>query len=301
MASHRDPRDREPRRERGGSLFGDTRGDTRQARSRDDDDYTRQLADRYGHGQGGYDRAAYRQGGYGEVGPDSGGLGRDAPRGVRGKREADHSDRDFSPRRSFRESEYSPDWAGDDHFSTGVFGGGADQDFRSGGQYQGESGRGARQAHGGDLGGGGYLGQGSGGMPRPGGRSGGAFGDNPRGWYGPEGGNRGRDDEDRSRDSARATGAGFRGRGPKNYTRSDQRITEDLCERLTEDDDIDAGGIEVQVEQGVVTLSGTVSDRWMKHRAEDVAERCAGVRDVENRIRVSREDRKQSGGGPGVF
>ena len=46
----------------------------------------------------------------------------------------------------------------------------------------------------------------------------------------------------------------------------------------------------MQVSQGVVTLSGTVAERAMKHRAEDLAERCTGVRDVENRIRVSREE-----------
>src|SRR5690606_935737 len=81
-------------------------------------------------------------------------------------READSIDRDFSPRRSYRDSGYGEGWQGDDHFSTGVFGGGADQDYRSGGQYQGESGHGARPAYGGDFSGGGYLGRGTGGAPR---------------------------------------------------------------------------------------------------------------------------------------
>lgn len=79
---------------------------------------------------------------------------------------------------------------------------------------------------------------------------------------------------------------GFRGMGPKNYTRSDERIREDVCERLTQDDDLDASEIEIKAEQGVVTLEGTVEERWMKHRAEDIAESCSGVREVENRIRV---------------
>ena len=272
--------------------------DTRQSRDRGDDDYTRQLADRYGHGHGGYDRGAYPQGGYGEVGPDHGGLDRDGPRGARGSaREADSIDRDFSPRRSYRDSGYGEGWQGDDHFSTGVFGGGADQDYRSGGQYQGESGHGARPAYGGDFSGGGYLGRGTGSAPRRHEeRSGGAFGDNPRGWYGPDAGGRQHDDDDRSRAAAQPQGAGFRGRGPKGYSRSDERIAEDLCERLTHDDDIDAGEIEVQVSQGVVTLTGTVSERRMKHRAEDLAERCGGVRDVDNRIRVSRGGSERSEG-----
>jgi hypothetical protein len=82
-----------------------------------------------------------------------------------------------------------------------------------------------------------------------------------------------------------------RGRGPKNYTRSDARITEDLCERLSDADDIDAADIEVRVNNGVATLSGTVSERWMKHRAEDLAEACGGVKDVDNKIRVGTESR----------
>lgn len=79
---------------------------------------------------------------------------------------------------------------------------------------------------------------------------------------------------------------GFRGVGPKNYSRPDDRIRDDVCERLTQDDDLDASNIEIKVEQGKVTLEGTVDERWMKHRAEDVAESCSGVRDVDNRIRV---------------
>jgi osmotically-inducible protein OsmY len=78
-----------------------------------------------------------------------------------------------------------------------------------------------------------------------------------------------------------------RGRGPRNYHRSDQRIREDVCERLMDDDYVDAGGIEVQVQDGVVTLTGTVDERWEKHRAEDIVDACGGVREIENRIRVS--------------
>lgn len=79
-----------------------------------------------------------------------------------------------------------------------------------------------------------------------------------------------------------------RGRGPKNYTRSDERIIDDIHERLTHDDHIDASDIEVRCEQGRVILEGTVEQRWMKHHAEDLVERCSGVKDVDNRIRVQR-------------
>jgi hypothetical protein len=80
-----------------------------------------------------------------------------------------------------------------------------------------------------------------------------------------------------------------RGLGPKNYSRSDERIREDINERLTDADDIDARGITVEVSNGVATLTGSVEQRWMKHRAEDIAEGCSGVRDVHNQIRVQQQ------------
>ncbi|NYZ61219.1 BON domain-containing protein [Luteimonas deserti] len=79
---------------------------------------------------------------------------------------------------------------------------------------------------------------------------------------------------------------GWRGVGPKGYTRADARITEDLCEQLLHDDAIDPREISVQVRDGVVLLEGLVDQRWVKHRVEDLAERCAGVRDIDNRLRV---------------
>jgi osmotically-inducible protein OsmY len=82
----------------------------------------------------------------------------------------------------------------------------------------------------------------------------------------------------------------YRGRGPKNYQRSDERIREDVCERLEQDHYIDATDIEVTVSGGTVTLSGSVNERGAKRRAEDVAESVSGVRDVENRIRLAHDD-----------
>jgi hypothetical protein len=78
----------------------------------------------------------------------------------------------------------------------------------------------------------------------------------------------------------------FAGRGPKGYQRSDERIREDVCERLTQDPRVDASDIEIQVQNGEVTLSGTVDDRESKRTAEDVAESISGVKDVHNQIRV---------------
>jgi osmotically-inducible protein OsmY len=79
---------------------------------------------------------------------------------------------------------------------------------------------------------------------------------------------------------------GYAGRGPKGYTRTDDRIREEVCERLSRDDDVDASEIEVRVQNGEVTLEGTVQTRSMKHQAEDLADDVTGVSDVHNHLRV---------------
>lgn len=84
-------------------------------------------------------------------------------------------------------------------------------------------------------------------------------------------------------------GPRYSGRGPKNYQRSDDRVREEICDTMTDDPLLDASDITVQVEHGEVTLSGTVASREQKRRAEDVAERISGVKDVTNQLRVSRE------------
>ena len=80
----------------------------------------------------------------------------------------------------------------------------------------------------------------------------------------------------------------YRGRGPKNYQRADERIREDVCERLTMDHDVDASDIEVSVSDAVVTLNGTVHARHAKRIAEDICELVRGVKDVQNNLRVTR-------------
>jgi osmotically-inducible protein OsmY len=84
----------------------------------------------------------------------------------------------------------------------------------------------------------------------------------------------------------RQSAGGFAGRGPKGYQRSDERLREEVSDRLMADDQIDASDIEVDVQNGEVKLTGTVPDRWAKRRAEDCAEQVMGVRDVMNQIRV---------------
>ena len=76
------------------------------------------------------------------------------------------------------------------------------------------------------------------------------------------------------------------GKGPQGFQRSDERIRELVCEALYDDEFIDATNITVDVRQGEVILAGHVDDRRTKRWAEDVVERIAGVRDVQNQIKV---------------
>lgn len=82
-----------------------------------------------------------------------------------------------------------------------------------------------------------------------------------------------------------------RGKGPKGYSRTDERVSEDINQRLYDDPFIDASDIEVKVENGEAILTGTVESREAKRRIEDIAESITGVKDVENRLKVrSRTD-----------
>ena len=108
-------------------------------------------------------------------------------------------------------------------------------------------------------------------------------GDEVASWFG---------DEDAQR--RRERDAGHSGRGPRNYSRSDDRIREDVSDRLSDDRHIDASDIEVSVSGGEVTLDGTVDSRSAKRHAEDLAESCSGVKHVQNNLRV--KDRQMSGG-----
>lgn len=77
-----------------------------------------------------------------------------------------------------------------------------------------------------------------------------------------------------------------RGKGPKGYQRSEERIREDVCDRLGDDHHLDASDIEVKVSGSTVTLSGTVNDKRQKRHAEDIVEDISGVREVENNLKI---------------
>ncbi len=76
--------------------------------------------------------------------------------------------------------------------------------------------------------------------------------------------------------------------GPKGYRRPDDRIRDEVCERIARSG-IDAREVEVAVETGEVTLTGTVGSRDDKRTLEDVADDVFGVEDVHNQLRLQRE------------
>lgn len=81
---------------------------------------------------------------------------------------------------------------------------------------------------------------------------------------------------------------GFFGKGPKGYKRTDDRIKEDVCECLSRSEHVDATDIEVSVEDGCVTLSGTVESKLIKRAAEAEIENLSGVDDVRNELKVKK-------------
>ena len=80
----------------------------------------------------------------------------------------------------------------------------------------------------------------------------------------------------------------YKGVGPRGWRRNDEAIRDDVAERLTNDAGVDARDIEVSVAGGDVVLQGSVGSRAERRRAEDLAWTCAGVRDVQNQLRVRR-------------
>jgi osmotically-inducible protein OsmY len=123
-------------------------------------------------------------------------------------------------------------------------------------------------------------------------------GDEIASWFGDD------DAARRRAQDARQEGGGYghRGRGPRNYRRSDERIREDVSDRLMDDPHIDASDVEVGVADGEVVLTGTVDSRFAKRHAEDLAESVAGIKHVQNNLRVAQSGSMQGspdiGAGP---
>ena len=90
------------------------------------------------------------------------------------------------------------------------------------------------------------------------------------------------------------SGASHRGKGPKGYTRSDDRIREDVNDRLSDDDMLDASDITVTVSGGEVTLEGRVGPRQGKRAGGGGAAARPGGEDGQDNPPVG--DKSGAGG-----
>jgi len=101
----------------------------------------------------------------------------------------------------------------------------------------------------------------------------------------------GQSDTDRwqSQGEQGSQGQRSRFRAPKGYTRSDERIREEICDTLGRNGRVDPSDVEVQVRDGEVTLTGTIDRLNNKHQIETMVHNVSGVKDVTNNIRIKRE------------
>ena len=76
------------------------------------------------------------------------------------------------------------------------------------------------------------------------------------------------------------------GKGPRGYERSAQVILDEAYDKLTLDPDLDASGIDISFNDGIIILKGEVAARKDKRLAEDVVEDILGVRDVLNQLNI---------------
>ena len=235
-----------------------------------DDERRRWNEDRNRHGWQGYGRSGW-----------GGNQGRPRPYYERPESQADYDrlgyGQDYD--RRFGEGGYGQGYGG------GGFFGEYNRNRGYGGGYGGEAWRGSGEREGEGWAPGGYD------AGYRGGR------DNQRSWWDRASDEvsswMGDEEAERRRRMDYARG-GHYGKGPRGYTRSDDRIREDVHDRLTDDWMLDATNITVTVNGGEITLDGTVNNREDKRRAEDLTENVSGVRHVQNNLRVQQQGSETS-------
>ncbi len=226
----------------------------------------------YGYGQGNYGQGSqtsygqsgqgnYGQGGYGQGNYGQGGSGQQGQYGQGG----------YGQYGQGNYGQYDQGGSGQRGYGQSNYGQGGTQQRSSHGYGQSDFGQPTFRdwAHD-EQGAGGYTGG-----------SGSSWGGRQQGWSGESfGGSGGRTAEQ----------GNAKRRSPKGYTRSDERIKEDVNDRLMQSWEIDPTDLEVAVSAGEVTLTGEVRTRDEKFRAEQLAESVLGVKDVTNQLRIKRTD-----------
>jgi osmotically-inducible protein OsmY len=77
-------------------------------------------------------------------------------------------------------------------------------------------------------------------------------------------------------------------KGTRAQRKPDERLAGEIRDILTNDPELDATEVEVEVEDGAVTISGVVDGSEARLLAEELVESVTGVREVHNRLRVER-------------
>jgi osmotically-inducible protein OsmY len=88
-------------------------------------------------------------------------------------------------------------------------------------------------------------------------------------------------------------------REPEGYRRSDAEIAKELNECLADDVGLDARGVELEVREGIVILSGAVRNDVDIKRVESHACVIAGVTVVRNDLRCRQAGAASDGSSPG--
>jgi hyperosmotically inducible protein len=70
---------------------------------------------------------------------------------------------------------------------------------------------------------------------------------------------------------------------------SDDEIYDYVRRRLASDQIVKGGAIEVEVQNGVVTLKGMVEQEKQKERAASLAKKIKGVKSVNNELQIGRK------------
>lgn len=68
--------------------------------------------------------------------------------------------------------------------------------------------------------------------------------------------------------------------------RTDTGITTEVKVKITDDELLDNTDVSVETENGIVTLTGTVTNETQKERAKELAANTAGVKEVNNNLQI---------------
>ena len=69
-------------------------------------------------------------------------------------------------------------------------------------------------------------------------------------------------------------------------TPSDDKIYDQVRQKLANDPDVKGAGLDVSVKNGVVTLNGTVHDEHAREKAEKIVKKVKGVTSVVNDLKI---------------